>query len=118
MLRFVRAMLSAARVTPSGMNGPMEQLMISKITASFAPELLVVYNDSQQHAHHAAMKGAANVKELHFRVEIVSDKFKGMGLPARHRAVYKALDEEMADGGIHALQLKTKTPEEMARQSA
>jgi len=33
--------------------------------------------------------------------------------PARHRMVYTLLKEEMArEGGIHALQLKTKTVEE------
>lgn len=33
--------------------------------------------------------------------------------PARHRMVYALLDEDMKrEGGIHALQLRTKTPEE------
>jgi acid stress-induced BolA-like protein IbaG/YrbA len=36
--------------------------------------------------------------------------------PARHRMVYGLLKEEMArEGGIHALQLRTKTPEEEER---
>ena len=36
--------------------------------------------------------------------------------PARHRMVYALLKEEMArDGGIHALQLRTRTPAEEAR---
>lgn len=39
--------------------------------------------------------------------------------PARHRMVYSLLKEDMArDGGIHALQLRTRTPEEEAKQSA
>lgn len=33
--------------------------------------------------------------------------------PARHRMVYALLDEDIKrEGGIHALQLRTKTPEE------
>ena len=37
--------------------------------------------------------------------------------PARHRLVYALLKEEMSrEGGIHALQLKTKTPEEEERE--
>lgn len=37
--------------------------------------------------------------------------------PARHRMVYALLKEEMArEGGLHALQLKTKTPAEEQRE--
>lgn len=37
--------------------------------------------------------------------------------PARHRMVYALLKEEMAkEGGIHALQLKTKTVAEEQRE--
>lgn len=38
--------------------------------------------------------------------------------PARHRMVYSLLKDELArEGGIHALQLKTRTPEEEERQA-
>lgn len=37
--------------------------------------------------------------------------------PARHRMVYALLRDEMAsEGGIHALQLRTMTPDEEERQ--
>lgn len=37
--------------------------------------------------------------------------------PARHRMVYALLRDEMAqEGGIHALQLRTMTPDEEQRQ--
>ena len=50
-------------------------------------------------------------------VIITSEAFKSKMQPARHRMVYALLKEEMAqEGGIHALQLKTRTPEEEARQ--
>jgi stress-induced morphogen len=39
--------------------------------------------------------------------------------PARHRLVYGLMKEEMArEGGIHALQLRTRTPEEEEKQLA
>lgn len=39
--------------------------------------------------------------------------------PARHRMVYGLLKDEMArEGGIHALQLRTRTPEEEVKQLA
>jgi stress-induced morphogen len=56
-------------------------------------------------------------QETHFRVVITSEVFKGKMQPARHRMVYKLLEDEMKrEGGIHALQLRTRTPEEVARQ--
>lgn len=49
-------------------------------------------------------------QETHFRVVITSDAFKSKMQPARHRMVYALLKEEMAkEGGIHALQLRTRT---------
>jgi len=56
-------------------------------------------------------------QETHFRVVITSEAFKSKMQPARHRMVYALLKEEMAkEGGIHALQLRTRTPEEEQRQ--
>lgn len=57
--------------------------------------------------------------ETHFRVVITSEAFKSKMQPARHRMVYSLLTEELAmEDGIHALQLKTRTPEEEERQLA
>lgn len=56
-------------------------------------------------------------QETHFRVVITSDAFKSKMQPARHRMVYALLKDEMAkEGGIHALQLRTRTIEEEQRQ--
>ena len=55
--------------------------------------------------------------ETHFRVIITSDAFQSKMQAARHRLVYGLLKEEMArEGGIHALQLRTMTPEEEKRR--
>lgn len=57
-------------------------------------------------------------KETHFRLEIVSEAFKGLGQLQRHRKVNGILKEELdMENGVHALQLKTKTPEEVAGSS-
>jgi stress-induced morphogen len=57
-------------------------------------------------------------QETHFRVVITSEAFKSKMQPARHRMVYALLKEEMArEGGIHALQLRTRTLEEEAKQA-
>ncbi|KAF2223710.1 bola-like protein-domain-containing protein [Elsinoe ampelina] len=93
-------------------SNPMEDALRRKITDALAPTSLEVSNDSHKHSHHKAMEGVTS-KETHFRVNIVSEAFKGKMQPARHRLVYGLLKDEMAAvGGIHALQLKTRTPEE------
>ena len=64
------------------------------------------------------MEGVTNT-ETHFRLEVVSEKFDGLGQLKRHRMVNGLLKEELeAVGGVHALQLKTKTPAEMAKETA
>ena len=56
-------------------------------------------------------------KETHFRLVVVSDAFKAKPQPARHRMIYALLKEELAaEGGIHALQLRTQTIQERAKQ--
>ena len=62
------------------------------------------------------MQGSVS-KETHFRLVIVSDAFKAKPQPARHRMIYALLKEELAaEGGIHALQLRTQTIQERAKQ--
>ncbi|KAL8329119.1 hypothetical protein RB601_007545 [Gaeumannomyces tritici] len=92
-------------------NTPMEDAIREKVTAAFQPSRLEIHNDSHLHAHHKAMQGSTS-RETHFRLVITSEQFKSKTQPSRHRAI-----EEMArEGGIHALQLKTMTPEEEERQ--
>jgi len=58
-------------------------------------------------------------QETHFRLVITSEAFRSKMQPARHRLVYGLLRDEMAaEGGVHALQLRTMTPEEEERQRA
>lgn len=51
---------------------------------------------------------------VHFEASVVSEAFRGKLPLARHRLVYGALGELMG-GAIHALALKTVTPEEAAQ---
>lgn len=53
----------------------------------------------------------------HFRVQIVSEAFRGKNLLDRQRFVYQALTEPMRDGRIHALEIKSYTPEEAAAET-
>ncbi|KAK9470300.1 bola domain protein [Dipodascopsis tothii] len=104
--------------TMSSSRTPIEDLIRSRISVALNPSHLVIKNDSHKHAHHAPMIGSDNVKESHFRLEIVSEAFKGKMMPARHRLIYALMKDEMAAPNmIHALQLKTLTPEEFQKKS-
>ena len=76
----------------------------TKLTESFSPMHLEVIDESHMHNVPA---GA----ESHFKVTLVTDKFAGKMLIARHREVNGVLKQELEDG-IHALALHTMTPEE------
>ncbi|EXJ81278.1 BolA protein [Capronia epimyces CBS 606.96] len=91
---------------------PMEDTIRRKVTEALSPTELKIRNDSHKHAHHQAMAGATS-KETHFYLDVISQSFASKTQPARHRMIYSLLKEELEQpGGIHALQLRTKTPEE------
>lgn len=57
--------------------------------------------------------------ETHFRLSITSAAFVAKPQPARHRMVYALLKDELErQGGVHALQLQTRTPDEDERRKA
>ena len=88
--------------------GTVETTIRQKLLEAFAPLSLEVRNVSHQHAGHAGSPGTG---ESHFEVELTSAQFNGMNKVARQRAVYGVLREEMA-GPVHALALKTLSPDE------
>jgi len=81
----------------------------STLRAIFAPQHLRVEDESARHVGHAGAASGGG----HFRVLIVADAFRGQDRLARQRAVYAALGTAM-QGDIHALALRTLTPEEWA----
>ena len=80
----------------------------SKLREAFDPISLEVKDESHLHKGHA---GAREGGESHFRVHVVSKVFEGMNRVARQRAVNAALNDLLA-GPVHALAMKTLTPEE------
>ncbi|MFQ5665483.1 MAG: BolA family protein [Candidatus Binatia bacterium] len=90
---------------------------VSQITRTlreaFAPEHLAVEDESALHAGHAGAASGGG----HFRVVIVSASFRGQEPVQRHSAVYAALGAAMKSE-IHALALRTLTPEEWTRAQA
>lgn len=52
----------------------------------------------------------------HFAARIISSSFAGKGIVEQHRMVYATLGDRMG-GEIHALSLKTMTPEQAGNAS-
>jgi BolA protein len=77
----------------------------------FAPTYLEVEDESHQHRGHPGAAGGGG----HFRAVIVSPAFEGQTAIARQRAVYTLLGDAMLST-IHALALRTLTPDEWARE--
>lgn len=77
---------------------------------AFAPLHLEIVDESAQHRGHAGAAGGGS----HFRVLIVAAAFDGRRPVDRQRDVYRALGDAMG-GEIHALALRTLTPEEWRR---
>ncbi len=50
----------------------------------------------------------------HFEAIVVSSEFEGKGLLEQHQVIYRALGEAMKER-IHALSLKTYTPDQWKR---
>jgi len=46
----------------------------------------------------------------HLQVTVISSAFNGLSLVKQHQLVYSALKKELASETIHALALKTATP--------
>ena len=46
----------------------------------------------------------------HLQVTVTSSEFNGLSLVKQHQLVYSALKSELASEAIHALALRTKTP--------
>lgn len=81
------------------------------LTEELAPALLEINDDSQRHRGHAGAQGGLG----HFSVTVASEKFRSVSPLERHRLVYDALGDMMLTD-IHALSIRTLTPEQIANQ--
>jgi BolA protein len=86
----------------------MAERIKTKLERALAPLRLAVLDESHQHHGHAGWREGG---QTHFRVDIVSPAFAGKSRLERHRLVNAALAEELA-GGVHALAIVARAPEE------
>lgn len=81
----------------------LESRIQENLLSHLAPERMKLVNESHMHSGPGT--------ETHFNLVIVSDAFSGKSRIQRHRQVYAALGEELK-AGVHALTMKTLTPDE------
>ena len=79
-----------------------------KLKEGLNPIYIEVINESPQHS-------VPEGSESHFRVVLVSDKFRDRSIVERHQMVYGLLKEELA-GPVHAFSQHTFTPEEWIKK--
>lgn len=89
------------------MSSDLAQRMQERLQATLAPQRLEVIDESYQHNGHAGANGTGF--GTHFRVRIASQNFTGLGRVARHRLVYDALQDFIAQG-VHALAIEAVEP--------
>jgi BolA protein len=84
------------------------EALLRERLAALTPDRIELINDSALHAGHEGAKSGGG----HYRLLIVSNFFAGKSTVTRHRLVYDALGELMRQR-IHALSIKSLTPEEV-----
>ena len=89
---------------------PVTKIIQQKLNNYFEPTHLDIINESSKH-------NVPKNSETHFKVVIVSTKFEGMKLITRHRTVNTILKDELKTGGVHALSIKAKTPEQWSKNN-
>ncbi|ADE11481.1 BolA family protein [Sideroxydans lithotrophicus] len=75
------------------------------------PENVKTYIQQGLDCAHISVEGDGR----HFEAVIVSPAFEGKGMLQQHQLVYRALGDKM--DVIHALSMKTFTPEQWAKQA-
>lgn len=81
---------------------------IKQRLAALDPVSVELVDESENHRGHAGYRDGGNT---HWRLAIVSPRFAGQTVVARHRMVYQALGNLMQNP-IHALAITARAPNE------
>lgn len=93
---------------PDHEESPVAGRIRNKLERGLAPTALKVIDESRRHAGHSERHPHGG---SHFRIEVASAAFEGKSRIERHRLVNSLLAEELT-GGVHALAISAKTPDE------
>ncbi|PIR01550.1 MAG: BolA family transcriptional regulator [Nitrospinae bacterium CG11_big_fil_rev_8_21_14_0_20_45_15] len=91
------------------------QLIDKILKEKLSAQHVGIIDDSDKHRGHKAAGGGG-----HFTVTVVSECFRNVNIIDKCRLVYSALDEQINGQPklIHALQIKTFTPDEWQSSTA
>ncbi len=92
------------------MAGPLQNEIEALLEQAFAPERLIVSNDSAMHRGHSGDDGSG---ESHFSVVVESAEFAGKSRLERQRMINRALGD-IPGTRVHALAVKAIAPGEAA----
>jgi BolA protein len=84
----------------------------ARLREAFGATHLEVIDESHLHAGHVGARDGGR----HFRAVIVSERFEGLNRVRAQQLVYQTVEEWMGKE-IHALSMKTFTPEAWAKES-
>ena len=87
-----------------------EEKLLDRLRAGLDAEHVALEDESARHVGHEGARGGAG----HYSVLVVSARFAGLDPVARHRAVYTAVGD-MIPNEVHALSIRSFTPEEWRR---
>lgn len=90
---------------PTSMSNSIESQIYTILTNDYTPIHLQIINESSMHS-------VPHNSETHFRIIVVSDKFRSQSIMQRHRAINTSLSDLLQPGKIHALSITAKTIEQ------
>lgn len=96
-----------APLLPNAVLAPTAALLELRLRERLQPLALEVIDESAEHNGHVGSNGTG--AGTHFRVRITSPLFTGKSAVARHRLVYDALQDFIAQG-LHALAIEARLP--------
>lgn len=79
--------------------------MATRLNKAFSPEQIEIIDESEQHRGHAGYQEGG---ESHFHITLKAKIFAKMSLLERHRAIHKALGDDIINR-IHALALTVES---------
>lgn len=91
-------------INSKAMLKPIENSIKRKLEIALRPLYCNIINESYMH-------NVPDGSETHFKVVIVSERFNNQPLIQRHRVINELLQMEL-QGGVHALSIVAKTPEQ------
>jgi BolA protein len=89
-----------------------KETLEQRLREALAATHVEVVDESHLHAGHAGAREGGG----HYRAVIVSERFAGLSRVKAQQVVYSVVDDWMG-GEIHALSMKTFTPEAWAERS-